>query len=284
MSNLLQAIQTVVRCQVLDITGFYRSRNKINAVGDALEAFIKDIFSDSLYESDVSKKHEIYGNVFSYFGNQNNPPDLMLINGDAIEVKKIESENSQIALNSSYPSAKLFSDSLMLTQACRQCENWYEKDIIYVIGSINKSTNQLSTLWFVYGDCYAASKEIYERVRTTIASGVNLIPDVEFSQTKELGRVNKVDPLGITHLRIRGMWHIEHPNKVFNYLDLQLKNRTALRLFALMRDEKYHSFPGLDRANLEALSNSNLSISNVQIKSPDNPVKRIPAKLISYQA
>jgi len=111
-----------------------------------------------------------------------------------------------------------------------------------------------------------------------------LIPDVEFSQTKELGRVNKVDPLGITHLRIRGMWHIEHPNKVFNYLDLQLKNRTTLRLFALMRDEKYHSFPILDRANLEVLSNSNLSISNVQIRSPDNPVKRIPAKLISYQA
>lgn len=284
MSNLLQAIQTVVRCQVLDIAGFYRSRNKINAVGDALEAFVRDIFSDTLYETNTNKKDEAYERVFSYFGNQNNPPDLMLINGDAIEVKKIESENSQIALNSSYPSAKLFSNSLMITQACRQCENWYEKDIIYVIGSINKSTNQLSTLWFIYGDCYAASKEIYERVRTTIVSGVNLIPDVEFSQTKELGRVNKVDPLGITHLRIRGMWHIEHPNKVFNYLDLQLQKQPTLRLFALMRDDKYQSFPASDRANLEALNDPNLSIGNVQIKSPDNPVKRIPAKLICYQA
>ena len=44
------------------------------------------------------------------------------------------------------------------------------------------------------------------------------LQDVEFSETNELGRVNKVDPLGITYLRIRGMWGIENPIKVFNYV------------------------------------------------------------------
>ena len=38
---------------------------------------------------------------FSYLGNTNNPPDMMLRSGDAIEVKKIESSTSALALNSS---------------------------------------------------------------------------------------------------------------------------------------------------------------------------------------
>src|SRR5699024_11579610 len=61
-------------------------------------------------------------------------------------------------------------------------------------------------LWFVYGDCYCADKSYYERIADTIKDGVSSIPDVDFGETKELGRVNKVDPLGITYLRIRGMW------------------------------------------------------------------------------
>ncbi|OKH24319.1 NgoPII family restriction endonuclease [Chroogloeocystis siderophila] len=274
MGNLLQAIYTATHNSIADVASFYRSKNKINAVGDALEYFIKDIFANTLTETDEK--------TFSYFGNANNPPDLMLINGgDAIEVKKIESENGQIALNSSYPSAKLFADSPMITSTCRNCENWYERDLIYTIGSIKN--NKLSLLWFVYGDCYAASREVYERIRTTIADGVISIPGVDFSKTKELGRANKVDPLGITHLRIRGMWTIEHPNKAYRYLDIDYQANKTLRLFALIREAKYYSFPSEDIARLESSVNSNLSIRNVQLKLPDNPVKQVSAKLISYQ-
>jgi len=169
----------------------------------------------------------------------------------------------------------------MITSTCRNCENWYERDLIYTIGSIKN--NKLSLLWFVYGDCYAASREVYERIRTTIADGVISIPGVDFSKTKELGRVNKVDPLGITHLRIRGMWTIEHPNKAYRYLDIDDQANKTLKLFALIRETKYYSFPSEDIARLESSVNSNLSIKNVQIKLPDNPVKQVSAKLISYQ-
>jgi hypothetical protein len=58
-----------------------------------------------------------FSRVFSYQGNPNNPPDLMIRQGDAIEIKKIESPHSSLALNSSYPKAKLFSHSTMLTAA-----------------------------------------------------------------------------------------------------------------------------------------------------------------------
>ena len=282
MANIIRAIQVVVKYGILDVESFYKSRIRINGVGDALEAFIKDIFADTVNEVDKEKKNLAYERIFSYIGNQNNPPDFMLINGDAVEVKKIQSENSQIALNSSYPSAKIFSDSPMITAACRDCEDWHEKDMIYAIGSINKS-NKLTALWLVYGDCYAASREIYEKIRTTIANGVHTIPEVEFSQTKELGRVNKVDPLGITNLRIRGMWQIEHPSKVYNYLGIEYLPEKSFRLFALISQSKYSSFSKQDRESFEAIANSALKIKDVKIRMPDNPAKLITAKLISYQ-
>lgn len=195
MSNILRAIHTIVSNDIPDVVNFYRSKNKINAVGDALELFIKDTFANTLNETNELKKQEIYEQIFSYTGNANNPPDFMLASGDAVEVKKLNSETGQIALNSSYPTAKLYSNSPMITKACRDCEQWTEQDLLYAIGSVNRK--KLSLLWLVYGDCYAASQEVYQSMKHKIISGIKLTTGVEFSPTKELGRVNKVDPLGI---------------------------------------------------------------------------------------
>ena len=206
---------------------------------------------------------------------------MIIRDGDAIEVKKIQSLKSQIALNSSYPKSKLFSDSPMITSACRNCEEWREKDIVYVIGVISKQ--KLNILWMIYGDCYAASKEHYERIKNKIASGINEIPDVEFSQTKELGRVNKVDPLGITYLRIRGMWGIDNPFNVYNYLDIGYERDADFQLIALIRKSKYLSLPISNRTMLEAISDPGFSIKDKPLKSPDNPAMLVPIKIISYQ-
>ena len=59
-------------------------------MGDALEYYIKDLFCNSLHENDIEKKNIIYEENFSYFGNQNNPPDFIVKDGDAIEVKKLK--------------------------------------------------------------------------------------------------------------------------------------------------------------------------------------------------
>jgi hypothetical protein len=59
-------------------------------------------------------------------------------------------------------------------------------------------------------------------------------------------------------------------------------NKT-FRLFALMRESKYLSFPSAEREKLESSVNADLQIEDVKIKSPDNPIQRIAAKLISYQ-
>jgi hypothetical protein len=121
---------------------------------------------------DILEKNKIYNKFFSYLGNQNNPPDIILKNSDAIEVKKIETLGSALALNSSYPKNKLYYDDTRITCECRDCEGkiWESKDIIYAVGVSPKDTNKLKALWFVYGDCYAASREIYQRVSEKISS------------------------------------------------------------------------------------------------------------------
>ncbi|NCS31925.1 NgoPII family restriction endonuclease [bacterium] len=279
-TNLLIAIANLVRNPITNLVSHYRSSNRINNMGDALEFYIKDLFCNSLEVNDLEKKNEIYSKFFSYIGNQNNPPDIIIKQGDAIEVKKIESLRSGIALNSSYPKDKLYSDSPMITTACRNCEDWREKDLVYVIGVSND--NKLKALWLVYGNCYSASKEVYERVRDKISNGVNELQDVEFSETNELGRVNKVDPLGITYLRIRGMWGIENPIKVFNYV-APVEQNSEFFVNAILLKEKYLSFPENDRKNLEELVGDNFSIKDIKIKSPNNPAKLLEAKLLSFR-
>lgn len=277
-TNLLKAIKNIVNNPVTNLASFYRSTNRMNNMGESLELYIKDIFCGSLDVQDITEKTQIFSNYFSYIGNQNNPPDIMIKNGDAIEVKKIESANSGLALNSSYPKDKLYSDSSMITTACREAENWREKDILYTVGVVKENT--LKSLWFVYGDCYAANKETYERVRNKISNGLRELPDVEFSETNEIGRVNKVDPLGITYLRIRGMWGIDNPNKVFSYISPSIQSELTVN--ALLLRSKYDSFPQEDKNFLEGILNTNFSISDVQIKSPNNPARLLDAKLISF--
>lgn len=281
MTSILTAIKTIISHPISDLVSYYQGGNRINQIGDALECFIKDIFADTITESDQQRKLLRYSEVFSYSGNANNPPDLMLKSGDAVEVKKIESLGAAIALNSSYPKSKLFYDSPLITSHCRKCEDWQEKDIIYAIGVTQ--SKKLKILWLIYGDCYAADREIYERITDTLASGINQIPGVVFSETRELGRVNKVDPLDITYLRIRGMWGIENPLSVFEYVNLDYQKNADFQMIAIMKNSKYLSFPIEDRNQVEAISDNNFQISDVNIKSPNNPVQLIPAKVINYK-
>ena len=278
MTNTLKAILHIVENPSFQLMERYRGRNRINNVGDALERFIQDSFAETLRETNETRRLQKLEATFSYLGNQNNPPDMTIEQGDAIEVKKIQSLKSAIALNSSYPKSKLYVDDPSISSNCRKCEDWTEKDILYVIGVTNDLS--LRHLWLVYGDCYAAKPETYTRIKTTISQGVNSIPGVEFAETKELGRVNKVDPLGITNLRIRGMWHIDNPLRVFDYI-YQPGKEYIFAMACLMTKAKFDSFPLEDRNSLQ---NQPLKVENVKIANPDNPAKLIDAVLIKFQA
>lgn len=281
-SNILKAIMNLVDTPHYKLRETYQeNHNRANSMGDALEEYIKDIFSGTYNIQNQKDRLKRISEVFSYLGNNSNPPDAMLKNGDAIEVKKIETNNSALALNSSYPKHRLYVDSNMISSACKNAENWKEKDIIYAVGVVNN--DKLLNLSFVYGLDYCASEETYTKIKTKIKDGVECIPGVEFAETKELGRVNKVDPLGITYLRVRGMWGIENPWTVFNYI-YKKDSKKEFNFFALINKEKYLEFSNEDREEFEVFAKNRdlLHISEVKVKNPDNPAKLNDAYLITY--
>lgn len=281
MSNIINAIINLVTDPKIKLREYAAGHNRANDMGKGLEEYMKDLFAGTVNETNEQNRNIALSNVFSYLGNQNNPPDAMLRGGDAIEVKKIESNNSSLALNSSYPKAKLFFDCSMISAACRSCEKWSVKDMIYAVGIVPNGSGVLSSLAMVYGDDYCADKAVYEKIKNVIKSGVQSIPNVEFAETNELGRVNRVDPLGITYLRVRGMWGIENPFNVFDYL-FKRNSSKSFNFMCIINDDKWNTFD--NTAELLALPGkiNGLAISNVKIKSPNNPAQLNDAKLITF--
>ena len=279
MTNILEAIVNIANNPILEIRNHYSGRNRANNVGEALEIFVKDAFANLIHATDEQERMTRYNEVFSWLGNQNHPPDIMIRQGDAIEVKKTQSANSDLALNSSYPKSNIQANSTMITQECRTCENWTEKDLIYCVGHTDDES--VNSLWMVYGNIYAAKHETYQVIKQKITDGINEIPNVELAETNELGRVNRVDPLGITNLRIRGMWQIQNPRRVFNYLHTQTDNK--FELVAIVPTSKYNSFPNDSKNRVENLGNPNLTINNVKVKDPNNPANLLDAKLIVFK-
>lgn len=278
MTNILEAIINIVQHNNFKIRNTSSSRNRANSMGEALENYLKDAFANTLNEHNASKRMSIFNQKFSWLGNQNNPPDFIIKNGDAIEVKKTQSANSSIALNSSFPKAYLYADSPMITEECRNCEDWQTKDLLYCVG--HTTDTHIKSLWFIYGSIYAAKSGTYQRIKTTITTGINNLKDVELAETNELGRVNRVDPLGITNLRIRGMWQIKNPRKVFDYL--HQKSNNTFELVAIIPTSKYNSFPQKTRKKFKKIQLESFSISDCQVNNPNNPAKLVDCKLIKY--
>src|SRR3989344_2463095 len=281
--NILRAILNIAAFGNNDLKSYASTYlNRINAVGEQLEFYIKDAIATS-FRLSQTQKQSAYSKVFSYLGNQNNPPDMIIKNSDAFEIKKIETSFASLALNSSPPKNKLRIEDIRITDACRSCESlaWKEKDLFYVVG--NAGGGIVKSLFFIQGTCYAADHKVYDKVHEPIKLEVDKVLDslgLEKGNTVELGKVKKVDPLGITELRIRGMWSIENPLSVFESL-CPLEDVNRFNLFALMRKEKYLSFSKEDIKEIE--SNKNISIKDVKIRDPNNPAKLIEAKLITYR-
>ena len=280
-NNILRAILNIVSFGNNDLNGYSTTYlNRVNAVGEQLEFYIKDAIAGS-FELSQAKKEAEYSKVFSWSGNQNNPPDFIIKNGDAFEIKKIEGERSALALNSSPPKNKLRADDPRIIANCKACEGigWKEKEIFYTIGSVPGGV--VKYLFFVQGTCYAANHSVYEKIHAPIKKEIDQILDslgLEKGETVELGKIKRVDPLGITELRVRGMWSIENPINVFG--DICQLGAGRFYLFALLRKEQYASYPKEDRAEIEA--NQCVVIKRVKIKDPNNPVKLVEAKLISF--
>ncbi len=254
--NIINAIINLHNNPITKLKQYKVGNNRANNAGDDLEDYIKDLFAGVHQDCPIQARTKLIGEAFSYCGNQNNPPDAILKNGDAIEIKKIESANSALALNSSYPKQKLYSDNPMLSKACKECECWSEKDIIYAVGVIDKSTQDLSSLAFVYGTEYCASKEVYERIIS--------------------------DPINTARIDLSiNKWRLENPFTIFDYI-YKINKSNSFNFMAIISYEKLKEFDNF--SELEKLNNSicNLHLSDIQIKNPNNPTNFKKAKLITF--
>lgn len=286
MANLLNSITNIKKNGNYNLSEIFiiskgkaSALNRANDMGAALEFFMKDSICDTFKEKNLQKKKDMYSENFSYFGTQNHPPDLIIKKGDAMEVKKKDGVgNSELQLNSSYPKSKIYSSSTLITQACKDCEEgWVEKDMVYAVGFVDDNTLKLLTL--VYGDCYAASPEIYEKVKNKVIDGIGESIN-DSADTNELGRLNGIDPLKITNMRIRGMWTIQNPLSVFSGIFGYKKGESDFTLIALMKKKKYASFPEKDRKTIE--NDKAIKVRAVRIQEPDNPAKQTEAILIKF--
>lgn len=280
MSNILNAIKAIIEDKTLSVVGSSNStvQNRAVLMGMALEDYVKNAFAECLGKEEIEIKQS-RNNVFSYLGNSNNPPDAMLKDGDAIEIKKLKTiKTSQLQLNSSYPKNKLYSNNPKISKACRECENWSEKDIIYVVGQTDN--DHLHNIFFIYGDLYCDSPDIYENTENIIRKSVFEADDVNIADSQELGRVNKVDHLGISDLRIRGMWMIKSPFKLFNYL-IKVPLDCTFTLVSIISNEKFYGFTNVNEF-VKFCSDNCISVLDINIENPQNPAKSIASKLILY--
>jgi hypothetical protein len=280
--NILTAVRNIADFKSNDLRAYSSTYLiRINAVGEQLEFYVKDALCDS-FKLAQQEKEARYHEVFSLLGNQNNPPDAIIKGGDAYEIKKIQTPTASLALNSSPPKDRLHRDDPRVTEACRRCEggNWQTKDMFFVVGCTQNS--KIKYLFFVHGRCYSAEREVYERIHDQLKRGIEgniRTGGMEgSSQTVELGRINRVDPLGITNLRIRGMWMIENPLKVFSYVH-RFDSMRPFSLVALMLRTKFASFPQHD---IDAInSDKRIESRAVKIKNPNNPAELLDAQLIT---
>ncbi len=280
MGNILTAIQRIIEntgFEIVDDTQ-HIIQNRANQMGEALEDYVKNAFADCIGK-DIRYIKTARNQTFSYLGNSSNPPDAMLRGGDAIEIKKITSiKTPQLQFNSSYPKNKLYSDNPKICKKCKDCEIWHEKDMLYVVGQIDG--HELHDIFFIYGNLYCDSPDVYENVENLIKESLNSLNDVEIANTKELGRINKVDHLEISDLRIRGMWLIKSPFHHFQYLTENITDYT-FRLIALIPEDKYNNFENVTEFESFCIEKG-ISISDENIEDPQNPAELIDSKLIIY--
>jgi hypothetical protein len=100
------------------------------------------------------------------------------------------------------------------------------------------------------------------------------------SQTDELGRINRVDHLGISDLRVRSMWLIQNPFKHFDYLTKDITDYT-FKLVALIPTAKFNNFSNVEEFE-NFCKNYGVYISDEDIEDPQNPANFINSKLIIY--
>jgi hypothetical protein len=224
-------------------------RGTLGAKGKPFEIFAKNMFAGSLGALS-SHVDAAWQKTFSWLGSDNAPPDFMIWNGDAVEVK-VHGSTTQIQLNSSPPKRSL-----------KATDTRIEKDFVYFIGKAN--AEYVEAVWLIDGRCIAAESSVYDVLFDKLKATVK---ELGGEPGNEIGRLNKVDPLKATSLRVRGMWLLDHPAKVFKDFFVKPQDQVFV-LNALISKTKWDEYPKELINDLEALAVHGLNIKHIEL--PDS--------------
>ena len=245
-------------------------RGTLGAKGKPFEIFAKNMYAGSLGALS-SHVDAAWQKTFSWLGSDNAPPDFMIWNGDAIEVK-VHGSTTQIQLNSSPPKRSLKANDTRIEKDCRDCEIWVEKDFVYFIGKAN--AEYVEAVWLIDGRCIAAESSVYDVLFDKLKATVK---ELGGEPGNEIGRLNRVDPLKATSLRVRGMWLLDHPAKVFKDFFVKPQDQVFV-LNALISKTKWDEYPKELIDDLEALSVHGLSIEHIVL--PDSGGSNEPMRAV----
>lgn len=280
-SNILVAIKNISDLENNNLSDYFESYStKIENVRQQIEYYLKDAISETLKSAQEKKPRDRYKRIFSYIGNKNSPPDLIIKNGDAFVIKKNQTLKASLNLGNSPPKDCLTWNDPWIIKNCRKVDGgqWDKKDIFYVAYMVERA--KLRYLYFIQGRCFIAEKEVYnqtiQNLKKIIESHIKS-KGLDTTLTSGLGKINKIDPLEVTTLRIRDVWKIKNPIKIFSDIYKYTKNQEFI-LIALMLKNKFESFPKKDTKKI--LTDKLIKIRDEKIKNPNNPTEIIDAKLI----
>ena len=282
-SNILTAIKNISDFKTNNIHEYFKeyATTQIKTPRQQIEYYVKDAISGSFKSAKDKKAKDRYRGVFSYLGNKSKQPDMIIENGDALVIRTNKTYKASLTLSNSPPKDRLNWNDPWIFRNCRTIDSgqWKSKDIFYVNGWIEKG--KIKYLYFVQGRCYASEESVYNKKIHDLKKNIeNYLAGegLEANTTIDLGTVSNIDPLGITNLRIRGIWKIQNPLKVFSDIYSYDKNKD-FALIALMLKNKFDSFPKND---IDAIMvDKQIKVSDVELRNPNNPAKKIEAKLIT---
>jgi hypothetical protein len=265
--------------------------NRAQAQGAQFEEFVKDILC-GIAADNAQGREKLLDQFLAFQGAENNPPDAMFRggnDGDAFEVKKSEKKSKgSLDLNSSHPYSHLTKDLSRIASEARECEVWDTRDIHYVIGNISSQETTNNWMWIVQGNIFAANLKTYKDFELEIKSRIEeaIIANLlEPGITNELGRINGVDIRENTDLRIRPMWAITSPMKLFKDIPgISESNSDGLVIHCLVRKSKWESF--MINKSIETQhfwSNSIplvMTIADVTVPDPDDLNNVLEVKLV----
>jgi hypothetical protein len=289
MPDMLTAIADIIQGELFDLPKVIAEKgNRQTSKGELFEIYCKDRLVGLRRGASQTERAHDHDHYLVYPGSEGNPPDAMYWggnSGDAFEFKQSQGgHTAAVQLNSSSPKAQLRHSSHMLTQRCRDCEPWTERDLIYVFGGIPAKKKEIKWIWFVDASLMAAQSKHYDDVYHSVRSKLSEVPKLNTSDTTELGRFNQVDPLGATSLRIRAMWFMDGPGKFFERIPGVLKASRGRVLYGIMRKAKWERFAESSRKRvLDLKGTTGFSFSEVEAPDPGIAGKSLDAILIRFE-